>query len=65
MSVISFEGQAEKGGIPDEAHVRIEACSGKITPAVKKVESKVRKTIGDEVAIKIAKAQQKIINTLK
>ncbi len=35
MSVISFEGQAEKGGIPDEAHVRIEACSGKITPAVK------------------------------
>jgi len=34
MSVISFEGQEEKGGIPDEAHVRIEACSGKITPAV-------------------------------
>ena len=36
MSVISFEGQADKGGIPDEAHVRIEACSGKIKPAVKK-----------------------------
>jgi len=35
MSVISFEGNEEKGGIPDEAHVRIEACSGKITPAGK------------------------------
>jgi len=35
MSVISFEGQEEKGGIPDEAHVRIEACSGKIKPAEK------------------------------
>ena len=33
MSGISFEGQAEKGGIPEEAHVRIEACSGKIIPA--------------------------------
>ena len=39
MSVISFEGQEEKGGIPDEAHVRIEACSGKITPAFKDEKS--------------------------
>ena len=39
MSVISFEGQADKGGIPDEAHVRIEACSGKVTPAFKDEES--------------------------
>jgi len=30
VSVISFEGDPEQGGIPDEAHVRIETCYGKI-----------------------------------
>ncbi len=42
MSVISFEGQEDKGGIPDEAHVRIEACSGKIIPAVKEENGATR-----------------------
>lgn len=36
-----------------------------ITPAVKAVKSKVRKTIGDQLAIKIAAFSQKQINTLK
>jgi len=30
MSVISFTGQEDKGGIPDGSKVRIEACYGKI-----------------------------------
>jgi len=33
MSVISFEGIEEKGGIPEDANVRIVSCSGKVTPS--------------------------------
>ena len=33
MSVISFEGDEKRGGIPEEAHVHIESCSGKYSPS--------------------------------